>query len=117
MLLQNMKIGTRLTAGFSVIGLLALAMGMLAFNKMSNIGVSWDEYENVHAVKQDLADYLLVRWETNILRVKKFIEKCEDYSERFLNDTNDLAKTIVAYREKGMLSPEENELAASIASN
>src|SRR4051812_1775347 len=115
MRLQNMKIGTRLTAGFSVIGLLALATGVLAFSKISNISAFWTRYENVHAVKQDLAENLSLRWETNVLRVKKFVDKGEDYAERFLKETNDLAKTIAAYRETGLLSPEEKELTASIA--
>ncbi len=116
-MLANVKIGTRLGAGFGSVLVLMVASSLFALDRISKISDGWQGMEKVILVKKDAVSSSYVRLGDGIHHFKNYVLRGGDYSRRFGDDMDGVDKIVAAYQATGSVSPEEQQILDQIPQN
>ena len=111
---KQMKMETRVMAGFGALVLLAIAMGAVALLNLSSMNTHWREFESVTLAKKDAVLAGGTALSDTIHHFKNYILRGGDYDKQFAADLAAMEKVVGDYRAAGTASPEEQNLLGEI---
>ena len=110
----QMKMETRLHAGFGSIVLLVVLMGVIAFSKLTSLHNSWDEFEHVTLVRKNAVLEGVTAHGHAVRHFKNYILRGGDNNLQFRADLAAIEKEMGNYRAAGSLTPEEQTLLSEV---
>jgi methyl-accepting chemotaxis protein len=112
---RNLNIGKKLAISFGGIVLAAVLLGMVAWNKVSDIAGGWDSFERVTLKKREAVSAGQVGLMDGIHHFKNFVLRGGDYADKFRGDMAAILKAADDYRAAGHLDGDEESGLANIA--
>ncbi|HEX5343420.1 MAG TPA: methyl-accepting chemotaxis protein, partial [Duganella sp.] len=113
-MLNQMKMETRLHAGFGGIVLLVVLLGVIAFSKLTALHDNWHEFETVTLVRKNAVLEGVSAHGRAVHHFKNYILRGPDSQVQFRAELAAIDKQMAAYRAAGPLSPEEQVLLGEI---
>ena len=106
---KQMKMETRLHAGFGGIVILVILLGVIAFSNLSVLQSSWGEFENVTLVRKNAVLESVKQHGEAIQHFKNYILRGGDNAVQFRSDLADIDKQVEHYRSVGAVTREEQQ--------
>lgn len=116
-MLNNLKIGTRLSFGFAFIVLLAIMLGGIALHKFLAVKNTWAEFEQATLGKRLAATRGYVALGDGIHVFKNYLIRTAEYDKKFLGYMEAIDASVKAYRGVGAVSAEEDAVLNDILKN
>jgi len=113
-MLNQMKMETRLHAGFGGIVLLVVLLGVIAFAKLTSLHAHWMEFENVTLVRKNAVLEGVLAHGRAVHQFKNYILRGPDHNTQFRAELAAMDKQMAAYRDAGPLSAEEQMLLGEV---
>ena len=113
-MLNQMKMETRLHAGFGAIVLLVVLLGVVAFAKLTSLHDHWTDFETITLARKNAVLEGVTNQGYAVHHFKNYILRGGDNNVKFRADLAEIDKEVANYRAGGGLSPEEQQLLADI---
>ncbi|MES2150566.1 MAG: methyl-accepting chemotaxis protein [Pseudomonadota bacterium] len=97
MIISNLKIGTRLGLGFTLVTLLAVLNGGVAYYNLGKTGALWADFEANALRKHELGMQGKVKLGEAVQDFKNFILRGRDYADKFRNNLDAIGTIGDAY--------------------
>jgi methyl-accepting chemotaxis protein len=107
---KQMKMETRLHAGFGGIVLLVIALGAVAFANLSALQHRWNEFEGVTLVRKDAVLAGVTAHGEAVHHFKNYILRGGDNAGKFRADLAGIDKAMSSYRAAGSITRDEQQL-------
>ena len=107
---KQMKMETRLHAGFGGIVLLVVLLGVIAFAKLSSLHEHWDEFETVTLARKNAVLEGLTAHGQAVHHFKNYILRGGDNNVKFRADLAAIDKEMSNYKAVGSVTAEEQGL-------
>ncbi|WP_432381112.1 HAMP domain-containing methyl-accepting chemotaxis protein [Duganella sp. P38] len=114
---KQMKMETRLHAGFGLIVLLVIIMGLVAFTKLSALHDQWTDFENITLARKNAVLEGVTAHGRAVRHFKNYILRGPDSNAQFRSELANVEKQIDVYRTLGPLTAEEQALLAEVLSS
>ena len=111
---KQVKMETRVTAGFGALVLLAIVMGAVALFNLSSMNNHWQEFESKTLLKKNAVLSGGNALSDAIHHFKNYILRGGEYDKKFAADLVAMEKVVSDYRAAGASSPEEQTLLGEI---
>ncbi|MRX07955.1 methyl-accepting chemotaxis protein [Pseudoduganella sp. FT25W] len=111
---NQMKMETRLHAGFGLVVLLVVLMGVIAFSKLTSLHDHWDDFENITLARKNAVLEGVTAHGHAVRHFKNYILRGGDNNTQFRADLAVIEKEMAAYRAAGSLTPEEQVLLGEV---
>nr|WP_315254114.1 methyl-accepting chemotaxis protein [uncultured Duganella sp.] len=111
---KQMKMETRLHAGFGLIVLLVVLMGLVAFSKLTALHEHWTDFETVTLARKNSVLEAVTAHGRAVRHFKNYILRGPDSNAQFRTELAVIDKEMTVYREAGALSNEENVLLGEV---
>ena len=109
-MLKQMKMETRLHAGFGAIVLLVVLLGVIAFAKLTSLHEHWHDFETVTLARKNAVLEGVTAHGHAVRHFKNYILRGGDNNAQFRADLAEIDKNMAAYRAAGGLNAEEEVL-------
>jgi methyl-accepting chemotaxis protein len=106
-MLKQMKMETRLHAGFGGVVVLVILLGAVAFANLSALHKRWDEFETVTLVRKNAVLGGVRAHGEAVRHFKNYVLRGGDNAVQFRADMAALDKEMANYRAVGSVTPEE----------
>ena len=106
-MLKQMKMETRLHAGFGGIVLLVILLGAVAFANLAALHRRWDEFETVTLARKDAVLGAVRAHGEAVHHFKNYVLRGGDNAAQFRADLAAIDKEMTNYRALGSVTPEE----------
>jgi methyl-accepting chemotaxis protein len=113
-MLNQMKMETRLHAGFGAIVLLVVLLGIVAFAKLTSLHDHWTDFETITLARKNAVLEGVTNQGYAVHHFKNYILRGGDNNVKFRADLAEIDKEVANYRAGGELSAEEQQLLADI---
>ncbi|MRW90908.1 methyl-accepting chemotaxis protein [Duganella sp. FT80W] len=110
----HMKMETRLHAGFGVIVLLVILMGLIAFSKLSSLHQHWSDFEHVTLARKNAVLEGVTAHGHAVRHFKNYLLRGGDNNAKFRADLAVIDKEMNNYRAAGALTSEEQVLLGEV---
>ena len=100
----NLSIGRKLAISFGCVVLASVLLGMVAWNKVDNIGGGWNSFETVTLKKRDAVTAGQIGLMDGIHHFKNYILRGGEYDKKFRDDMTSILKATENYRRIGHLN-------------
>jgi len=107
---KQMKMETRLHAGFGGIVILVILLGVIAFSNLSALQSNWGEFETVTLVRKNAVLEAIRGHGEALHNFKNFILRGGDYSGKFRSALASIDKQVDQYKAVGAVTREEQQL-------
>jgi len=107
---KQMKMETRLHAGFGGIVLLVILLGVVAFAKLSSLHEHWNDFETITLVRKNAVLEGVTAHGNAVHHFKNYILRGGDYSGKFRADLAAIDKEMANYKAAGNVSADEQTL-------
>lgn len=107
---KQMKMETRLHAGFGGIVMLVILLGAIAFANLGSLQAHWGEFEQVTLARKNAVLEAVRDHGEALHNFKNFILRGGDYAARFRASLADIDKQVEHYRAVGPVTREEQQL-------
>ncbi len=114
---KDMKMETRLLAGFGGVVLLAMLLAAVAVVNLAAMNSYWQEFESVTLARKNAVLAGNTALSDAIHHFKNYILRGGDYDKKFAADTAALDKVVSGYRAAGTPTSEEERLLNDIVAN
>ncbi|MYM83767.1 methyl-accepting chemotaxis protein [Duganella sp. FT50W] len=111
---KQMKMETRLHAGFGLIVLLVVMLGLVAFSKLASLHAHWSDFEKVTLARKNAVLEGVTAHGRAVRHFKNYILRGPDSNAQFRTEMGLIEKEMTVYREAGPLSNEENLLLGEV---
>ncbi|MYM36946.1 methyl-accepting chemotaxis protein [Duganella sp. FT94W] len=111
---KQMKMETRLHAGFGLIVLLVAMLGLVAFSKMTSLHDHWSDFEKVTLARKNAVLEGVTAYGRAVRHFKNYVLRGPDNNVQFRAELAVIEKEMMLYREAGPLSNEENVLLGEV---
>ena len=111
---KQMKMETRLHAGFGLIVLLVVLLGLVAFSKLTALHDHWNDFETVTLARKNAVLEAVTAHGRAVRHFKNYILRGPDSNAQFRSELAVIDKEMTIYREAGPLSNEENLLLGEV---
>jgi methyl-accepting chemotaxis protein len=115
LMLNQMKMETRLHAGFGAVVLLVVLLGVIAFAKLTSLHDHWVDFETVTLARKNAVLEGVTAHGHAVRHFKNYLLRGGDNNVQFRADLAVIDKEMAAYRAAGALTPEEQTLLADAA--
>ncbi len=112
---NDMKMETRLLAGFGAVVSLAIVLAAVAVVNLTAMNSHWREFESVTLARKDAVLAGGSALSDAIHHFKNYILRGGDYDKKFAEDISALDKVVSDYRSAGTPTPEEEGLLNGIS--
>jgi len=106
-MLKQMKMETRLHAGFGAVVLLVILLGAVAFANLSALHKRWDEFETVTLARKDAVLGAVRAHGDAVHHFKNYVLRGGDNAVQFRANLAAIDKEMTNYRALGSVTPEE----------
>jgi methyl-accepting chemotaxis protein len=113
-MLNQMKMETRLHAGFGAIVLLVVLLGIIAFAKLTSLHEHWTDFETVTLARKNAVLEGVTAHGHAVRHFKNYVLRGGDNNAKFRADLAEIDKEMAAYRAAGGLSAEEQTLLGDV---
>ncbi|HEX7986140.1 MAG TPA: methyl-accepting chemotaxis protein [Duganella sp.] len=107
---KRMKMETRLHAGFGAIVLLVVALGLIAFAKLTALHEQWHSFETITLARKNAVLEGVISHGHAVRYFKNYVLRGGDNNTQFRAELANIDKEMVNYRAGGNLSTEEQVL-------
>jgi methyl-accepting chemotaxis protein len=107
-LLGNLRIGTRMTLGLGVVGVLLAATAFFGWYSINRFGAEWEQHNATISTRLQIATNANQSLSDGIHAFKNFILRGGDYAGRFRLEMDRIDGAVEAYRGTGQLSSDES---------
>jgi methyl-accepting chemotaxis protein len=111
---KQMKMETRLHAGFGLVVVLVVLMGVIAFSKLTSLHDHWTDFENVTLARKNAVLEAVTAHGRAVRHFKNYILRGPDSNTQFRTELAVIEKEMNTYRAADTLSPEEQVLLAEV---
>jgi methyl-accepting chemotaxis protein len=111
---KQMKMETRLHAGFGLVVLLVVLLGLVAFSKLTALHEHWTDFETVTLARKNAVLEAVTAHGRAVRLFKNYILRGPDSNTQFRAELAVIDKEMTLYREAGTLSNEENLLLGEV---
>ena len=111
---KQMKMETRLHAGFGLIVLLVVVLGLVAFAKLASLHDHWSDFENVTLARKNAVLEAVTAHGRAVRHFKNYILRGPDSNAQFRSELANIEKEMTVYREADTVSNEENLLLGEV---
>ena len=108
-MLKHMRIGVKLGLGFTLVVVLALALGAIAFKQASTVSSLWHNFETVTLEKQHTITTAYLNFGNAVHYFKNYVLRGGEYDKQFLSAIEALDQIASAYQTIGSILPEEEQ--------
>ncbi|WP_332853218.1 methyl-accepting chemotaxis protein [Duganella sp. S19_KUP01_CR8] len=112
---KQMKMETRLHAGFGGIVLLVILLGGVAFAKLSSLHEHWSDFETITLVRKNAVLEGVTAHGQAVHHFKNYILRGGENNSKFRADLAVIDKEMTDYKAVGSVTPEEQALLAEIS--
>jgi methyl-accepting chemotaxis protein len=112
---KTMKMETRLHAGFGVIVLLVVVLGVIAFAKLTALHTQWQTFETVTLARKNAVLEGVISHGHAVQHFKNYVLRGGDNNTRFRAELAKIDKEMANYKAVASLSPEEQVLMGEVA--
>jgi methyl-accepting chemotaxis protein len=109
---KQMKMETRLHAGFGAVVLLVVLLGVIAFAKLTSLHEHWRDFETITLARKNAVLEGVTAHGHAVRHFKNYILRGGDNNVQFRADLAEIDKQMAAYKAVGALDPEEQVLLA-----
>ena len=113
-MLKQMKMETRLHAGFGVIVMLVVLLGVIAFAKLTSLHDHWEDFEHITLARKNAVLEGVTAQGQAVHHFKNYIMRGGDNNTQFRADLAVIDKEMADYRSVGPLSAEEQSLLGEV---
>jgi methyl-accepting chemotaxis protein len=113
-MLNQMKMETRLHAGFGGIVLLVVLLGVIAFAKLTSLHEHWNDFETVTLARKNAVLEGVTAHGRAVRHFKNYILRGPDSNAQFRSELAIIEKEMAAYRAAGGLTAEEQVLLSEV---
>ncbi|MYM69109.1 methyl-accepting chemotaxis protein [Pseudoduganella sp. FT55W] len=113
-MLNQMKMETRLHAGFGGIVLLVVLLGIIAFAKLTSLHDRWTDFETVTLARKNAVLEGVTAHGRAVRHFKNYILRGPDSNAQFRSELAIIEKEMAAYRAAGGLTAEEEVLLGEV---
>jgi methyl-accepting chemotaxis protein len=111
---KQMKMETRLHAGFGLVVLLVVVLGVIAFAKLTSLHEHWTDFETVTLERKNAVLEGVTAHGHAVRHFKNYILRGGDNNTQFRADLATIDKEMAAYKAGGSLSAEEQQLLGDV---
>ena len=111
---KQMKMETRLHAGFGGIVLLVVLLGVIAFAKLSSLHGRWNDFETITLARKNAVLEGVIAHGNAVHHFKNYMLRGGDYNSKFRADLAAIDKSMGDYKGGGGLTPEEQALLSDV---
>ncbi|RFP24070.1 methyl-accepting chemotaxis protein [Duganella sp. BJB488] len=111
---KQMKMETRLHAGFGGIVLLVVLLGVIAFAKLSSLHAHWNDFETITLARKNAVLEGVTAHGEAVHHFKNYMLRGGDYNSKFRADLAAIDKSMGDYKGAGGLTPEEQTLLSDV---
>ncbi|GJI92431.1 MULTISPECIES: methyl-accepting chemotaxis protein [Telluria group] len=112
---KQMKMETRLHAGFGGIVLLVILLGVIAFAKLTSLHDHWNEFETVTLARKNAVLEGVTAQGLAVHHFKNYILRGGDYNSKFRADLATIEQHMAGYKSAGSVTAEEQALLNEVA--
>jgi methyl-accepting chemotaxis protein len=112
---KQMKMETRLHAGFGGIVLLVILLGVIAFAKLTSLHEHWNEFETVTLARKNAVLEGVTAQGLAVHHFKNYILRGGDYNSKFRADLATIEQHMAGYKSAGSVTAEEQALLNEVA--
>jgi methyl-accepting chemotaxis protein len=113
-MLNQMKMETRLHAGFGAIVLLVVVLGIIAFAKLTSLHDHWTDFETITLARKNAVLEGVTAHGQAVHHFKNYVLRGGDNNTKFRADLAEIDKEMAAYRAAGSLNAEEQTLLGDV---
>jgi methyl-accepting chemotaxis protein len=113
-MLKQMKMETRLHAGFGVIVMLVVLLGVIAFAKLTSLHDHWTDFEHITLARKNAVLEGVTAQGQAVHHFKNYIMRGGDNNAQFRADLAVIDKEMAEYKAAGPLSAEEQSLLGDV---
>ena len=112
---KQMKMETRLHAGFGAIVLLVVVLGLIAFAKLTALHEQWHSFETVTLARKNAVLEGVISQGNAVQSFKNYVLRGGEHNNHFRTALANIDKEMTTYRAVGPLSAEEQGLLGEVA--
>src|SRR5450830_591710 len=111
---KQMKMETRLHAGFGLVVVLVVLLGVIAFSKLTSLHNQWTDFETITLTRKNAVLEAVTAHGRAVRHFKNFILRGPDSNAQFRSELAIIDKEMGVYRDAGALSAEEQVLLGEV---
>lgn len=114
-ILQNFRVGTRLSIGFVVIMALMIGSSAFAVLQVNDVSRTWESFESITLQKRDAIDTASKGLAGGIHYFKNYVLRSGEYADKFSHSMANIEQGMESYKGLGPMSEEESLLLEKVA--